>query len=29
MEEVNQALLAMQEDGSYDALYRKWFGSQN
>ncbi|CUI01514.1 transporter substrate-binding domain-containing protein [Leisingera aquaemixtae] len=29
VEEVNQALLAMQEDGSYDALYRKWFGSQN
>ncbi|WP_264211925.1 transporter substrate-binding domain-containing protein [Leisingera thetidis] len=29
VEEVNQALLAMQEDGSYDALYRTWFGSQN
>nr|WP_217434046.1 transporter substrate-binding domain-containing protein [Leisingera sp. ANG59] len=29
VEDVNQALLTMQEDGSYDALYRKWFGSQN
>lgn len=29
VEEVNQVLLTMQEDGSYDALYRKWFGSQN
>ncbi|KIC36360.1 glutamine ABC transporter substrate-binding protein [Leisingera sp. ANG-M7] len=29
VEDVNQVLLTMQEDGSYDALYRKWFGSQN
>lgn len=29
VEDVNQALLVMQEDGSYDVLYRKWFGSQN
>lgn len=29
VEEVNQALLVMQEDGSYHALYRKWFGTLN
>ncbi|UWQ32930.1 transporter substrate-binding domain-containing protein [Leisingera sp. M527] len=29
VEDANRVLLAMQEDGSYDALYRKWFGSQN
>lgn len=27
-EEVNRALLALQEDGSFDALQRKWFGAQ-
>jgi len=26
VEEVNQALLALREDGSYDKIYRKWFG---
>jgi len=26
VEDVNQALLALREDGSYDAIYRKWFG---
>lgn len=26
VEEVNQALLALREDGSYDQIYRKWFG---
>ncbi len=25
-EEVNRALLEMREDGTYDAIYRKWFG---
>jgi ABC-type amino acid transport substrate-binding protein len=29
VEDVNQALLAVQEDGSYDALYREWFGSRD
>lgn len=29
VEEVNQALLAIREDGTYDALYRKWFGMRN
>ena len=28
VEEVNQALLALREDGSYDAIYRKWFGAK-
>ncbi len=27
VENVNQALLALREDGTYDAIYRKWFGS--
>lgn len=27
VEEVNQALLALREDGTYDALHRDWFGS--
>ncbi len=27
VEPVNQVLLSMQEDGSYDTLYRKWFGA--
>lgn len=26
VEEVNQALLALREDGTYDRIYRKWFG---
>ncbi len=29
VEEVNQALLALREDGTYDEIYRKWFGSRN
>ncbi|WP_171132128.1 MULTISPECIES: transporter substrate-binding domain-containing protein [unclassified Ruegeria] len=29
VEEVNQALLALREDGTYDDIYRKWFGSRN
>ncbi|MFT7594098.1 MAG: polar amino acid transport system substrate-binding protein [Paracoccaceae bacterium] len=28
VEEVNQALLALLEDGTYDTIHRKWFGSQ-
>lgn len=28
VEEVNQALLALREDGTYDAIYYKWFGTQ-
>ena len=27
VEEVNQALLALRENGSYDTIYRKWFGA--
>lgn len=27
VEDVNQALLALREDGTYDAIYRKWFGA--
>ena len=27
VEEVNQALLALREDGTYDTIYRKWFGN--
>lgn len=26
-EPINQALLSLREDGSYDRLYRKWFGT--
>lgn len=26
VEDVNQALLALREDGTYDEIYRKWFG---
>ncbi|TDE37113.1 transporter substrate-binding domain-containing protein [Antarcticimicrobium sediminis] len=26
VEDVNQALLALREDGTYDRIYRKWFG---
>lgn len=29
VEEVNQALLALREDGTYDQIYRKWFGARN
>lgn len=29
VEDVNQALLALREDGTYDEIYRKWFGSRN
>ncbi|WP_425044811.1 transporter substrate-binding domain-containing protein [Primorskyibacter sp. S87] len=29
VEEVNQALLALREDGTYDKIYRKWFGHRN
>lgn len=25
-EQINQSLLRLREDGTYDALYRKWFG---
>ena len=27
VEEVNQALLALREDGTYETIYRKWFGA--
>lgn len=27
VEDVNQALLALREDGTYEAIYRKWFGA--
>jgi polar amino acid transport system substrate-binding protein len=27
VEDVNQALLALREDGSYAAIYKKWFGT--
>lgn len=29
VEEVNQALLALREDGTYDEIYRRWFGARN
>ncbi|WP_372570585.1 transporter substrate-binding domain-containing protein [Ruegeria jejuensis] len=29
VEEVNQALLTLRENGTYDTIYRKWFGSRN
>ncbi|WP_170329556.1 transporter substrate-binding domain-containing protein [Ruegeria arenilitoris] len=29
VEDVNQALLSMREDGTYDEIYRKWFGVRN
>lgn len=29
VEDVNQALLALREDGTYDDLYRTWFGNRN
>ena len=25
-EQINQSLLRLREDGTYDVLYRKWFG---
>lgn len=28
VEDVNQALLALREDGTYDRIYRKWFGAR-
>lgn len=29
VEEVNQALLALREDGTYGTIYRKWFGAHH
>ncbi len=29
VEEVNQALLALREDGTYDTIYRRWFGAKH
>ncbi len=29
VEDVNQALLSLREDGTYDEIYRKWFGVRN
>ncbi|MFY2823072.1 transporter substrate-binding domain-containing protein [Ruegeria sp. MALMAid1280] len=29
VEEVNQALLSLRENGTYDEIYRKWFGVRN
>lgn len=29
LEDVNQALLALREDGTYEAIHRKWFGARN
>ncbi|MEM7318705.1 MAG: transporter substrate-binding domain-containing protein [Pseudomonadota bacterium] len=29
VEQVNQALLALREDGTYDAIRRNWFGAMN
>ncbi len=29
VEDVNQALLALRENGTYDEIYRKWFGVRN
>ncbi len=28
LEDTNQALLALREDGTYDTIYRKWFGAR-
>jgi polar amino acid transport system substrate-binding protein len=28
VEDVNQALLALREDGTYDTIYRSWFGEK-
>lgn len=29
VEDVNRALLALREDGTYETIYRKWFGRRN
>lgn len=29
IEEVNRTLLALREDGTYDEIYRRWFGGRN
>lgn len=29
VEQANRALLSMQEDGTYNAIYRKWFGNRS
>ncbi|WP_298853574.1 transporter substrate-binding domain-containing protein [uncultured Ruegeria sp.] len=29
VEDVNQALLSLREDGTYEEIYRKWFGMRN
>lgn len=29
VEDVNQVLLSLREDGTYDQLYTKWFGARN
>lgn len=29
VEDVNQALLALREDGTYDTIYRRWFGNRD
>ena len=29
VEEVNRTLLALREDGTYDAIYRRWFGTRD
>ena len=29
LEPFNQSLLSLREDGTYDAIYRKWFGARN
>ncbi len=29
VEDVNRALLGLREDGTYDTIYRRWFGSTN
>lgn len=26
MDEVNDAIASMKEDGTYDEIYKKWFG---
>ena len=29
VEQVNRALLSLREDGTYDIIYRRWFGSRS
>lgn len=29
VEDVNRTLLALREDGTYDAIYRRWFGARD